>query len=173
MALFSGFSGCGPCSSKRQNLGICFIRPAISELSGRQDLGVHGYWLDVRRRYWLAIPEETSRNRNLGASLVVPRFGIRAADEEWRRLRDSYHEENKIWLIECLGYDQLRHFGAILHHLAGPYNWFPASECIAPRALSSTLQHSDQLFCQYDRVGNNIMTELFICVPTTSFDVSS
>ena len=142
MALSSGSSGCGPCSSKRQNLEISFIWPAIPELSGQQGFGVQWYWLDVRRSYWLAIPEEASCHRKFGASLVVPRFGIRAADEEWRRLRDSCYEENTIWSIECLGRDELLHFGALPSHLAGRYDWFHASEFIAPRALFSTLQHT-------------------------------
>ena len=120
---------------------LLFGRPYLNYLDNK-DIGVQWYWLDVRRSYWLATPEEASCHRKFGASLVVPRFGIRAADEKWRRLRDSCYEENTIWSIECLGRDELLHFGAIPSHLAGRYDWFHASEFIAPRALFSTLQHS-------------------------------
>jgi hypothetical protein len=75
--------------------------------------------------------------------------------------------ENKKWSIKCLGRDSLLHFGAIPRHLAGRYDWFHASDFIA-------LQHSDRLiFASTIAWENSFMTELFICVPATSFDVSS
>lgn len=99
MALSSVFSGCRPCSSKRPILGISLLW-LVTDSSSHPIFGIHVSRLNVRRQYWLATPEEASGHRKLVASPVVPRFWIRAADEEWRRLRDSYYEENKKWSIK-------------------------------------------------------------------------